>query len=630
MYLSKQNFFINADYGIAHEIVLTNNTNLIRNGAGAAKKIHVIQPLLPDLTDSIITAPAMIAVGQPLTVITKIMNRGAGVTYPSNWSNDFRLSTHFIIGNYPEDILLSAKNHVGALQPNKFYIDTTTATVPLNAVPGNYILISRVNSSGNVFESNANNNLAFQYVTVYRPAPSDLIVENIIKPDTIFLGYTLDTAKWVIKNIAANAATGVSSDGIYLSKSNTLDSTAVLLGIKNKIINISPLAADTVRLAPLVNNITEGNYNVIVKTDLLNNIVESNKNNNTGIAVSQLYVKVKELPLNVLTPNTLFNISRFYKLIIPDSLSGATIQVVLKSGDSLTQKNQLFIGKDYIPSAANFDYTYSTPDYGNQDIVMTAVTAGVYYITVRCVSVNAVVQNITLKAEKLPFKILNVQSSSGGNSGNVTIKINGSLFSNTMTAKLSKAGTSINASAVYFSNSTTVYATFNLQGRPLGIYDVTLIKLDSATAILSNGFSIVPPNNGGLITGGGVNVGGGNGNAPGCAPGAASGLNSQLVVEIVAPEKVLIGWPFVVQINYNNPTNVDIPAQARTLYSDHNVLMSLTPQGVTTGTTSLYLELTEQNGPPGIIRAGGSGSILIYSKMYVGIPRNTKVLFNLK
>lgn len=149
-------------------------------------------------------------------------------------------------------------------------------------------------------------------------------------------------------------------------------------------------------------------------------------------------------------------------------------------------------------------------------------------------------------------------------------------------------------------------------------------------ATLVNGFSVVTPDNGGLITGGGVNTGPGNGNAPGCAPGAASGLNAQLVTEIVAPERVLIGWPFVIQINYNNPTNVDIPAQARTLYSDHNVLMALTQTGVANGTTSLYLELTGQDGPPGIIRAGGSGSILVYSKMHLSLPRGTVILFNLK
>jgi hypothetical protein len=56
--------------------------------------------------------------------------------------------------------------------------------------------------------------------------------------------------------------------------------------------------------------------------------------------------------------------------------------------------------------------------------------------------------------------------------------------------------------------------------------------------------------------------------------------------------------------------------------------MSLTLAGVANGTTSLYLELTEQDGPPGIIRAGGSGSILIYSKMTA--RKGTLVKFNLK
>ncbi|MBI5856505.1 MAG: hypothetical protein HZB42_02545 [Sphingobacteriales bacterium] len=617
-------------YGIAHETVLNNNGNLIRNGAGAAKKIHVIQPSLPDLTDSIITAPSLIAAGQPVTIIHRTTNSGAGVTYPGNWSDDIWLSPDFIPGNNGYDILLSGRNHVGALQPGQFYTDTVTVNIPMSVVPGNYILISRVNATHNLIESNNNNNLAFKYITIYSPPPSDLVVENIMKPDSVLLGYTLDTVRWVVKNISANTAAGVSADGIYLSKNSTLDSTAVLLGIKNKTINMGPLATDTISLQPLITDVTEGNYNVIVKTDLLNNIGESNENNNSGMAVSQLYVKVAALPMNVLTPNTLFNISRFYKLVIPDSLNGATILVTLKSGDSLTMKNQMFIGKGYVPSAAHFDYTYSTPNYGNQEIVIASVTTGVYYITIRCVSSNPVVQNITLKAVKLPFAILNIHTTSGGNSGNVTIKINGSLFTNNMTAKLSKPGTVITASAVYFTNSTTVYATFNLQGKPLGIYDLSLTKPDSSITTLTNGFSVVNPNNGGLITGGGVNVGPGNGNAPGCAPGAASGLNSQLVAEIVAPDRVTIGWPFVIQINYSNPTNVDVPAQARTLYSDHNVLMSLSQAGVANGTTSLYLELTEQDGPPGIIRAGGSGSILIYSKMHATIQRNTIVLFNLK
>jgi len=282
--------------------------------------------------------------------------------------------------------------------------------------------------------------------------------------------------------------------------------------------------------------------------------------------------------------------------------------------------NQLYVGKGYIPSAANFDFAYSTPNYGNQDIVMTSVTSGVYYITVRCVSPNPLTQNITLKAEKLPFLITGVQSSSGGNIGNVTIKISGSLFTNNLTATLSKPGTTITASAIYYTNSITVYATFNLQGKPLGIYDVTLTKPDTTIAVLPQGFSIVAANNGGINNGGGINTGAGDGNAPGCDPGAAGGINSQLVTQLVMPARVFGGWVFVIQINYNNPTNSDIPAQVRTLYSENGLPVALTSAGLGSATSSLVLQLTEQNGPPGIIRAGGSGTITVYSVAPVTFP----------
>ncbi len=239
-------------------------------------------------------------------------------------------------------------------------------------------------------------------------------------------------------------------------------------------------------------------------------------------------------------------------------------------------------------------------------------------------------QNVTLKAVKLPFAILNVHSNAGGNIGNVTIRIRGSLFRDSMVAKLSNGSTTIFASAVYYSNSTQVFATFNLQGKPLGIYNVTLIKPDLSEAVLPNSFSIVAANNGGVISGGGNNTGSGDGNQPGCDPGAASGLNSQLVVDMIVPSSVLLKRPVVIQINYSNPTNFDLPAQTRILYSEFGMKMALTKAGVPTGTTVLYLELTEPGGPPGIIRAGGSGTILVHTVAPNVVPPAGFVWFKLK
>ncbi len=607
----------NSYNSLAAEKNLTNNTNLIRNGVGAAKKIRVNATPLPDITDSIIVAPTLLAVGQTYNVVYKIKNEGVGVSFPNGMNTAVYLSPT----TAPGGAVLQYTLNFAPLQVGQFYKDSIFINIPITTIPGNYVLVVNADNNGNIVESNENNNIAFKYVTVFSPAPSDLIVQNVSHPDTVNLGYTIDSLKWIVRNNSSNSAQGVSSDGLYLSSSNTFDSTATLVGIKNKTIDMLPLSNDTLFAQPLVNNVTEGNYKVFVKTDFLNNIVETNKDNNTGTPIGNIYVKVKELPLNVLTANTLSNISRYYKLIIPASLNGSTILVTLKSNDSLTSNNQMYIGKGYIPSAANFDYKYDKPNYGNQDIVITTASTGTYYIVYSKITATAPTQNVTLKAVKLPFAILTVQSGSGGNTGNVTVKIAGSLFNNSMTCRLYNGSTSIPATAIYFTNSTTVYATFNLAGRPLGIYNVELYKTtDSTTATLFNGFSIVPANNGGLITGGGINGIPGNGNDPGCAPNAPSGLNAQLVSELVLPNKVFGGWVFVIQINYNNPTNVDIPAQTRVLYCIDGFPIATTQAGVATGTSSLYIELSEPGGPPGIIRAGGSGTITLYSKAPIGFP----------
>ncbi len=617
---------------ISAEKILNNNVNFIRNTNGTAKKIHVIRPALADLTDSIISAPTSVAAGQPITIVYKVTNNGTGVTYPGNkWQNQLALSSDFILSLNGGDRLLVTDYRNSVLLPGQSYLDTTTVTIPSSTIPGNYVLISEANSNDVVVESNTNNNLGFSLLNVFAPPISDLTVTQVLKPDTVLLGYTMDTAKWIIKNASANEARGVTSDGLYLTSSNLFDSTATLLGVKNKNINMAPLQSDTINMAPLVMGVVEGNYNVVVKTDLLNNILESDKDNNTGMSITPIYVKVKELKLNIAETNTLFNVNRYYKLIIPDSLLGSTLLVTLKSNDSLTKRNEMFIGGGYVPTPSRYDYQFEIPNYGNQQIVISSVTSSIYYINIRCVSPNASVQNITLKAVKLPFAILNVQTNNGGNIGNVTVKIKGSLFTAGMTAKISNGSTTINASAVYFTNSTEVYATFPLQGKPLGLYNVSLQKPDSSIAVLANGFSIVPANNGGLITGGGVNTGSGNGNEPGCDPGAASGLNSQLVVDLLVPDRVLTNRPVVIQINYSNPTNFDIPAQSRILYSEAGMKMAFTKEGVPAGTTSLYLELVEAGGPPGIIRAGGSGTIIVHSKSPARPPEPTNfVLFKLK
>ena len=153
---------------------------------------------------------------------------------------------------------------------------------------------------------------------------------------------------------------------------------------------------------------------------------------------------------------------------------------------------------------------------------------------------------------------------------------------------------------------------------------------DSTYATLANGFSIVNANNGGLITGGGVNGIPGNGNEPGCDPNASSGLNAQLVLQVYMPQTFFIPFPFEFKVNFTNPTNVDIPAQTRVVYADQGVLMATTQAGLPNGTSSLHITITEPGGPPGIIRAGASGTLIFHAKAPNSMPGHTFVNITVK
>lgn len=608
--------FARTDYlnSIPGEIEKGNNTKVIRNVDGTAKKIQVEQLPLPDLVSYTENAPATMATGQPIKVNYRIKNEGVGPAFPTTWTDNVWLSTD-LVPNNGNDLLLATKTRTGGLLVGAEYLDSISTNIPLHVATGNYIIIVQTDAANAVIEISENNNVSFSPIAIFTPASSDLIVNNVMHADTAWLGYPINNLSWAVQNISANAATGVSTDGIYLSKSGQADETAVLQGVLNKNVNLPPLVSTSYSSAPMVTGVTEGNYSLLVRTDLLNNIPETDKSNNIGQSGNPIFIGVRPLTLDVPEQNTLQNIERYYKLSIPDSLLGATILVTLKTPDSLSLKNEIFAGAGYIPGAARFDHQFNIPNSGNQTLLIESANASAYYITVRSATPNPPVQNITLTAVKLPFAILTIQSNSGGNGGNVTVKINGSLFTQGMTAKLSKAGTTINATKIFFMSGGLVYATFPLQGKPLGFYNIRLEKTDGTVAELANAFSVVAPNAGGLLTGGGTNSGPNRpGTEPGCDPGADAGLNSLLVTELVYPAKVFNGLTFPVQVKYTNPTNMDIPAPTRVLFNDFNLKMSQSIATLESGTNPMAFQLTETNGPPGIIRAGGSGSFTVYSR----------------
>lgn len=276
--------------------------------------------------------------------------------------------------------------------------------------------------------------------------------------------------------------------------------------------------------------------------------------------------------------------------------------------DSIFTSNELYIRYGDVPTRADFDAQFTNPGRGNQDIILESLVAGTYYI----MTYNDVAnynQTVKFLAKIIKFSILSVASNSGGNTGNVTVRINGAKFEPNMTATLfsSTLGT-ITASRISFINASTIYATFGLIGKSTGTYTVRLRKVNNDTANLTNGFSIVAG-----IAGSGQ-IGQTNNSGFYCTITGISADNS-IDYGLIYPSTIRIQDAYAIQINFGNNGNVDIPIPSRLLIAENGAPLSYTPLYTVPQeiNSNLFLEFKELNGPSDVLRPGATGSITVYS-----------------
>jgi subtilase family serine protease len=593
---------------ISGEINKNNNHNLIRNANGTPKIIQFVTPPPSDLAPTILTAPNTGIAGQPLTIIYKVTNNGPADANPTtSWIDQLSLSP----GYYPGQTVLQNNNHAKGLKIDSSYTDTARVFLPINA-SGNYVLVLKTDATNKIYEAGQeNNNNAYSTISVIQLPPCDLVAANIIAPDSALSGSTA-TISWQLKNMGVNPAYGVMREAVYFSKDTIWDNDDQLVGTVTNSINLVTDSSITHNLTANLNG-AFGNNHILVRVDLLNNIYEINENNNVT-ASDGIYISIKNLPIEISTPDSLSNTNLLnYRIDIPAALRGETLMVSVV-GDTTNGNTELYASFNRIPSTVSYQYADNNPYHKIKKIVIPSLDSGTYYLTIKGRVNNAASQPVSLLAHILPFEITKVETNRGGNTGNVTVKIDGSKFEPGMTVKLkpNNAGTDIVATNVIFVNSTFIWATFNLAQKPLGVYDVSLRKTNNLETLLNNGFTIEQGNNG-TFTVNGTGMTGTPG-TPGCNPCAtgSSDESIQLVINHPFQERVFRNVP--ITILFANAGNVDITIPSRLLVSDYfpvsweNTLFNNSP-------TELLIEFRELNGPPGILRAGASGSVTFFTRI---------------
>ncbi len=564
---------------VHHDINRLNNT-------GTPQPIAITLTPSPDLIIADYSAPVSAVSGQPVTITWKVSNAGAGPTLSSGWIDRFYISSDYVIDQ--NDKILGSKAYTGSLGSGMFYADTAEFFIPSLAT-GNYILIIKTDNNNVEYEHNAeNNNTVSGMLFINQPPPADLQVTAITKPDSALAGDQV-TIGWSVKNFGSNPAAGWMKDNIYLSQDTSWEVTDLLIGSVFSQINIQPLFELNRSITFPLPGLTPGHYHVIVRTDVSNNINETSETNNQNATQNTLFIDVPDLPFEVLTNDTLFNMTDIhYRIIVPDSLIGESM-ITFLTGDSAHGVNELYLTHNQISSRISFDYMHTTPYQANQEVLVPTLDSGAYYLLAYGYNPVQSYQEISLLADILEFDIRQVHDDKGGNTGMATLLLLGSKFDSLMTVYLDSNGIIIPATELHFIDITKSLVTFNLEGAMLGMYDVVAINKSGDTAIVEEGFRVI------------------QGEAPFLGVNILHPANSR-------PHRIS-----AFTIEFGNLGNIDLIAPVLKVESLVGAPIAYDPGGLSANNTVMLVPLSIPGEPPGILRPGVSGSITIYTKSTHGL-----------
>jgi subtilase family serine protease len=262
---------VDAD-GTQLELDETNNTAV----SGVVRMVRY----QPDLTMSLLAAPATGAAGRPLAVANTVRN--AGTAAAGSFVVRFFLSADDTL--HPGDVLLGSRV-IGTLAAGASNSVVTTLTIPANtSVPGTYRVIGVVDALDQQAELDETNNVTLAAaptaITAYRP---DLTLTALTVGRGGSAGRPLGITH-TVRNVGP-APAGTFVVRFFLSSDDVLDAADVLLGTRT-LATLAPGATDTMMTMITVpaNTAVPGTYRVIGVVDALDQQVELDETNNTLVS----------------------------------------------------------------------------------------------------------------------------------------------------------------------------------------------------------------------------------------------------------------------------------------------------------------------------------------------------------
>ena len=315
---------------------------------------------------------------------------------------------------------------------------------------------------------------------------ADLDVTTITIPGASVAGNDVSFS-YSVTNVSAFATPIAAwTDTVYLSKDGTLDAGDIVL---TRVAHNGTLGANGTYTAnvtvPLVGALPD-NYRLIVVADSPGFVADTNRANNTLASTGAF-----ALDVNALTPGVAFNGSiannrdQYFKVTLPAGQTPTFTFTGAVAGEA-----EIYESLGEVPTRASFDESTFTAGSTVQRVAGEATAAATYYVLVHGRESAGAGQNFSLLASGIGFDLASTSVAHGANIGQVTTTLTGSQFSPATTFTLvPSSGPSKQATAVYFHDSQSADATFDLTGLAAGSYSIVASN-GGPTGTLANAFTI--------------------------------------------------------------------------------------------------------------------------------------------
>ncbi|QNM98964.1 PPC domain-containing protein [Chitinimonas koreensis] len=344
---------------------------------------------------------------------------------------------------------------------------------------------------------------ALQPIIVDTPPPADLKVNTVSVPASGTVGSEVEIG-YTIVNDSTNPAYGGWTDAIYLSSDNAWDLGDILLGRVDHAGGLAAGAAYSGSLKAKLPPLKDGNWRIIVRPDLYNEVFEGKisytanglnlppgEANNRTASGDSLAVTVPQLAVASPLPITLSaGETRLYKISVA---AGETLRIKLDSSVN-EGANEVYVRYGDVPTGYAFDVAYDNPLSPDQQLLVPSTKAGDYYVLVRAKQGGTNVP-ATLRADLLPLSITRVTPDQGGVGDDdhrwVTVDLYGARFKAGALVKLSRPGVyEVEPVRWQVLDATHIRAVFDLRQVPLGLYDLSVVNPDGERVVAANRYLV--------------------------------------------------------------------------------------------------------------------------------------------